>query len=56
MAVRLNTQKPYDASSAIFTMPKKFVTVMSLQAAGASRPLTDGLPPRGNVDFRDGGR
>jgi len=26
IAVRSNIQKPYDASSAIFTMPKKFVT------------------------------
>ena len=38
-SVRQNVQKAYDASSAIFTMPKKFVTVDSDSAPSQTRRL-----------------
>jgi hypothetical protein len=41
MEVRSNIQKPYDASSAIFTMPKKFVTVIPCSLPGGYEVTPD---------------
>jgi len=51
MAVRSNVQKPCDASSAVFTMPKKFVTHHGTWRLRDLRTLLEQAVPSPQLDF-----